>query len=469
MLDSVSFKNIFKNFSFLTISNFINQLVALVVLIKLAKIFNPEQYGVLTFMLTQCQMLVSIADVGLRNIVIRKIARNPENSKSIFFNAFRLKLLAYISVFSIYVLFNYFFTSLNSSQLLLIFSLLLFNCLNNLFESLYWGFQKMITTSILNILSSLFWLSFVFLVPINILNEINLFIALIIFSSIKLLLYVIIISKNQFLRGKINNFKETSIELISECWPYFSLVLLMLPSNYFSINFLDLNAGKSEVGFFNLSNKLVAPILVIINLSLSAIFPNLSILYKKSKSNFNQIVKTSFLIFGLILISICFIFCLFFENVIELIFPVEYYSVLDVSKILVWYVFFMSINTFVGTIWGASNNEKLIFKSSLVNMLIATPILFYSSYYGSLGLAYGYLIGFFIFEIFLWNKFVNSLKLDFKNIFMFWLIALFVFLIIIIIPNNLNMVFKFAILILVTFIQILYFKTNSDIVFNLKK
>ena len=469
MFDSVSLRNIFKNFSFLTISNFINQLVALVVLIKLAKIFKPEEYGLYTFMLTQCQMLVSIADIGLRNIVIRKIARNPENSKSIFFTSIKLKFLAYISVFLVYILFNCFFGSLDSTQLFLIFCLLLFNCFNNLFESLYWGFQEMITTSVLNILSSLFWLSFVFLAPVNIISEINLFIALIIFSFFKLLLYFVIVSKNKLIRGKINNFKETSIELISECWPYFSLVLLMLPSNYFSINFLDLNAGKAEVGFFNLANKLVAPIFVVINLSLSAIFPNLSILYNKSKSNFNQIVKSSFLIFGLTLISICFIFSLFFENVFELIFKSEYYSVLDISVVLIWYVFFMSINSFIGTIWGASNNEKLIFKSSLVNMLIATPILFYSSYYGSLGLAYGYLIGFFIFEVYLWSKFVKSLNLDFNNIFLFWLLALLVFIILIIIPKNLNLILKFPILILVIFVQILFFKTNSDIVLKLKK
>ena len=61
-------KTILINFSALSLSNFINQIISLVVLLKLAKIFDPDNYGPFTFMLIQCQMLVSIADLGLRNI-----------------------------------------------------------------------------------------------------------------------------------------------------------------------------------------------------------------------------------------------------------------------------------------------------------------------------------------------------------------------------------------------------------------
>ena len=61
-------KTILINFSALSLSNFINQIISLVVLLKLAKIFDPDNYGTFTFMLIQCQMLVSIADLGLRNI-----------------------------------------------------------------------------------------------------------------------------------------------------------------------------------------------------------------------------------------------------------------------------------------------------------------------------------------------------------------------------------------------------------------
>ena len=436
-------KLILKNFSILSISNFLNQIIGLVVLLKLAKIFDPDNYGTFTFMLIQCQMLVSIADLGLRNILIRKIARNPNYSSSLFITSLKLKIIFSFILLLIYFVYNSIFSSLSSLQFILIFILLFINCSNNLFESLYWGYQKMTITSVLNITFSILWVSFIYIMPEKLIDIALLFIALIVFSALKLFMYFYYTFRFKILKGKSRSFKSESITLMNESWPYFSLVLLMVPSNYLAINFLELNSDKDELGFFNLSYKILAPILVIINLSMSAIFPNLSILYKKNKDIFLETIKNGFNGFIFFVLICCSLTGVFMEQLILIFLPLKYVPGIKVAQILIWYILLMSLNTFIGTIWGASDKEKLIFKSSVVNMIIATPILYQSSFYGALGLSYGYLISFSIFQLYIWYAFLYSMNFKLKD-------------------------FYFPLTIIpVTFVMNFYFLNNSDLKFKL--
>ena len=114
----------------------------------------------------------------------------------------------------------------------------------------------------------------------------------------------------------------------------------MLPSNYFAINFLELNSDKDQLGFFNLTYKILAPILVIVNLSMSTIFPNLSILFKKNKTIFLETIKNGFHVFIFFIVIICSLAGSFMEELI-LIFTTDMPSI-KVGQILIWYTLLMS-------------------------------------------------------------------------------------------------------------------------------
>lgn len=447
----------FKNFSYITISNFISQIIGLLVVIKIANIFLPSDYGVFTFMLAQCQMIMSISDLGIRNILIRKIARKPELGKKLVIVGFILKFLAIIITCILYYLYNELIGNLNPTHLLLIFLLAFLNCLNNLFESIFWGYQDMIYTSCLNIFWSLTWFFVVNFSSQSAINITYLFKVLIIITSIKVLLYTIVISYQNRITNRLN-FKITkySKNLLSESWPYLSLTLLLLPITYFSNNFLDINSSNEQLGYFNLVNKLMIPFLVIVNIGLTSLFPNLSVLFIKENLIFKYKIKKNLIIFFLLMLTIVVIFTNFSFELVHLFFNPKYSSILKIAQLQVWYVFFMAINTFIGTVWGAANMEKLIFKTAFINMIIATPLLYMGSFYGAIGLSCAYVISFAIFEIYLWNKFLKSFKIHIPNEFTMWISAILLFVMCYFYISNLSLYLRCIFTLMFLVVIILY-------------
>jgi len=84
---------VFKNFSYLTIGGILSQLLAVFVVYKLTYILDPENYGVFTFMFIQAQMIMTLSDLGIKNILIRTISRENDKLQICFKSAFVIKIL----------------------------------------------------------------------------------------------------------------------------------------------------------------------------------------------------------------------------------------------------------------------------------------------------------------------------------------------------------------------------------------
>ncbi len=434
-----------KNASYVTIGGILAQLINLIALIKIAKIFSPSYYGVYTFLGVQEQLLVTLADLGIRNIIIRTIARNKMATNDILVNGILLRMGSTLIVAAIYYIYNLYAGSLSNVYVALICIYVFFNCISNLLESIFWGHQKMLPTALVNVSTSIIWLTTVYFLPLKSFTVQNIFIILFCINVVLAgSIYFIVLKVQKLLMGKIQPFLKSSTALLKESWPYFMLILISIPFGYLTNNYLDINSTKTEIGYFNLTQKLISPVSMVIGFTLSALFPNLSSLWVNDEGKFKRLLVKGIRSFMLVALLCCFMFTLFIDEAVHLILP-KYAPVVKVTQLQIWYVFLMGTNSLIGTIWGATNNEKKFIKSTFINVCISAPILFFGSKYGAIGLSYAYVISFALFEVYLWNDFKKSIKITIPQDKLLWLIAIFLFVVSYYLLDKVGLILKISI------------------------
>ena len=422
-------KLVVKNFLYLTIGNALSQFFLLFATLKITYFLSPEKYGFFSFLTLQSQLLISLADLGTRNVIIRKIARDKTESNKIFKHGLLLRIFSVLVIGIVYSIYNHFNELFSWYELCFIIVLTFFTSVFNLIESIFWGYEKMLLPSLINVFFNGIWFFSLFIINSTYATIDNLFILFVIFNLIKAIVGIFTISKFIKLKRSINNFWGYSKLTLKESWPYLCLSVFMIPISFLPSNFLMFNSNQQEIGFFNLSQKLTTPITLILGFALSSIFPNLSILYLKDQLKFKENIQKGIKIFLMMCFFSCFLFSFLIKLIIPFFFSIEYHAAIKTCQLQIWFVGLMAINSFIGTIWGAANKEKLMFKIGLVNALISTPFLFFGSKYGAVGLSMGYVFSFAIVEPYLWYKFKKSFEIKIKNDFILWLLAIILFII----------------------------------------
>lgn len=427
MLKQILRHKVFKNFSYLTIGTVLAQVISLLTILKITHILVPSEYGVFSFLMVQGTLILTLGDFGVRNIVIRTIARDPKTTNDLIVNGTILRSIALVILILLYIVYNYFLGSLSVTQMALIFVYAFINCISNLFENAFLGNQKMLPSSLINLVYSILWFAAVYVLPANKLNVDNLFDIFLVVNAIKALLFFVFLRYQKLLVGKVENFWISSKKLVKESWPYFVLVLLMMPFSMLSNNFLDLNSTSEQIGYFNLSQKLIGPVSLLIDIGLAAIFPNLSSLWVKDKDQFGKYVSIGFKYFMLLALILCFLFTLFAGDVVRLLFTAKYIPAIKVSQLQIWYLFLTTVDSLMGTILGAVNKEKTILKFGIYKALFCTPFLYYGSKFGALGLSYGYVASLAFFQIYLWVGFKKAMNIPLKQIEILWFSSVVLF------------------------------------------
>ncbi|HET8962746.1 MAG TPA: lipid II flippase MurJ, partial [Chitinophagales bacterium] len=283
--------------------------------------------------------------------------------------------------------------------------------------------QKMFPSSIINLGYSIIWFGIVFFLP-SVGIEVNIiFLLYILINFVKFILYWASLKHHKLLVGHIKNFRTSSKQIVKESWPYFVLILIMLPLTSLSNNFLDINSTKEQIGYFNLSERLIGPLSLLITMMLTAIFPNLSALWVNDKAKFHNYLSKGFKIFMLVSMIFCFLFTMFAKEVVDLLFPKSYLPAVAVCQIQVWFLFLTSIDSLLGVVLGAANKEKLILRFGILYFMVCTPALYYGSNYGALGLSLSYVISFGSCLLYVWIIFKKSLNIKIRNDGYIWLLA----------------------------------------------
>jgi O-antigen/teichoic acid export membrane protein len=424
-----------KNFSFLTISNFFNQFTLVFASIKIARTLGPVDFGGYTYIYIQAILFAVIAELGLRAIVIRTIARNPERAKSIFLSAVSLQLLGLVFSASLLIIYQYYNPAIESSLIILVIAnIFLINFWGNC-ESIWQGVQRMSIPAIINVLYSIVWVAFILISPLNNFTIVYLYKNYILIQVLQTVtLFAFLLLTKGILSGPISFISDVKTILSESVYYYFN-ALIALPTNALSNNFLEMNSSKPQLGYFNTSNRLISPVKTVTSLGFTAIFPNLSVLWINDRVNFYKKLQAGFPLLIVFFGCICFGFVMISKELVLILFGEAFLPSYAIIKYQIWFLFMFSLHSFIGTIWSSTNNHKILTIWSIINTVIATPLLFFGSKYGGLGLSYAYIIAYFITFPFIFYYFKKSIDLKI-DVTKEALLVLTLFIISCILPND---------------------------------
>ena len=188
----------------------------------------------------------------------------------------------------------------------------------------------------------------------------------------------------------------------------FFLAVLTAISNQFPVLILEARSSIEQVGIYNAGAKLLNPVKLLLAISLTAIFPNISSYYLKNKALFIAVVSNGIIVFFTIGAMVGFVFMLFSDTLIVIIFGGDYADAAKVISIQVWYTVLYSIFSLMGTTLGAIGKQKQLSFLSLGYAVVALPVYWIGSKNGAVGLATSFLIAACINFVYHWAYFKNA-------------------------------------------------------------
>lgn len=432
----ISFKSltsnnkILKNFSVLTLSNAFTQFLLIFTSIRIARSLDPLLFGTYNLLQLHISIFVVIASFGLRNIIIRSIARDKSIVKKIFLISMVIRAVGFLLSIFLFCSFFFLYGSYDILLFILVIQCILSTVIFDVLESIAFGLEKMEFSGIINLLSTLFWLLTILLIPKNQISLHLIFGLLVFFNSVKTIIYFLSIYKANYIKGfsEQNIGRVEVVSFLKECFPYYYLGLFTLLSNQIPLLFLQYRSGVEQIGYFNIANKVLMPINLVLTTALAAIFPNLSRLFVANYPQFIKNVKLIFILIALFSITGAFGVTLFRQEVIHLMYGEKYVSSSLVLGYQCWYIAIYSCVCLIGTILGAINKQKQLSYMSIVCTVIQVPILWYGSKYGAQYLSAAFLVATsitFIIHVYVINLYLkNDLSyLFYFKIFLIYIIA----------------------------------------------
>jgi O-antigen/teichoic acid export membrane protein len=459
-IKKITNNKVIQNFSFMTVGNMVSQVLSLITILKITQYFAPEDFGLYTFITSQGLLLLNISDLGIQPIIVRSIARDPEKTSDLILNGLLLRILTILILTGLYIFYNNLFGTLSIQEVLLVSLCGFVNAIWTVLEYAFLGNQKMFFASFIKIIYGLLWFGFVFLLPeklFTVYNLIFIFVLLNVFQGIGLGIYL---KKKQMMQGRKSSFIISTKKILQQSWPYFSVMLIMIPVQQFYNIYLELNSTVEEIGFFNLARRFLAPVQMVLNYAILAAFPSLSALWVTDQKKFYNLLTNGFQYFLIIGMSMALMFNFFIKDIVMILFTKEYLPAVIVTQMQVWFTFLMAVNYTISTVLGAINKEKLMFNLAVLNGLISIPMMYYSSQFGAYGLSVAYVLSFAVFEIILWKTFRKLIPIKIKNEFICWFLAIALFLCSSFLINDLELKVKIILSIIICLIVGIYFFKN---------
>lgn len=404
---------ILKNWSILTASNLAGQILGMFATIIVARSLIPAEYGYYSLIMIYADMGLIIAGLGMRQILIREVSRNPEFARQYLKKIALIQFLVSIPVV-VFIIVRFQFThedlhTASAASVVLMYSLLMWQ----LFNGIAFSHENFTMPALINLAERMVWLLVLWLLPKQWLNLTNI---AFIFVSIQLagsfLLMYLVYSKN-YLAPVV---KKSSVNLIKMAAPLYWVELLVIITDQLPILFLSSNSPSEEVGFFYASLKLILPVEMMIMTLLLVIMPSLSKAHGDSLL-FNRLVKNSIMAIIIIGIAVASVTTILSTEIIYIIFGERYEATVMVLSYQVWFAIIVALLDFMGTALIASNNQKKLGIISTIAAFVYVPIMWYSSYYGAIGLAIGFLTVGVINVIYWWPIFqkLHGYPISFKT------------------------------------------------------
>lgn len=420
------FMKYFKNTSWLFAEKILRMVVGLLVGVWVARYLGPEKFGLLSFAQGFVGLFTIFATLGLDEIVVRELVKDESKRDSLVGTTFWLKLFGAFFVLLV-LAFAVSFTSNDHETNILVFIIASatifqsFNIVDFYFQSKVMG--KFVAYA--NIIS-LFISSIVKIALILSHASLLAFAWVVLFDSFVLACgFIYFFLKHSTFRIKnLIFYKSTAIDLLKDSWPLiFSGGVLMIQARIDQVMIKEM-INSTEVGFYSAAIKLIEAFGFIPVMLKISLYPSILNSKKVSNENYQNRLLNFYRLNFILFLAVAIPIFLFSEQIVLLLFGIQYQSVGILLSIMVIRLFFTNMGVARSTY--ILNENLMIF--SLITMTLGTITNITLNYlwiplYGSKGAIIATIISFFV-TIFLLDIFYlktrNNVILQFNGIFTFY-------------------------------------------------
>lgn len=459
-------RTIFKNMSWLFVSQIIGSICGFVWTILIARYLGVSDYGIMNFAISFTGIIAITMDLGISTHIVRHIATDYDSAPKYLGNAIPLK-----SIFS-------FFTFLLALiililmkcdeitiQITLLFTIQriftsMFGLFNGSLQAVEEGKYQAIGNILLNILLLIFMLISIIgdfgLYGITLAYVIaNLLVAIFLYLTVKK-----IITKPKFELNIEFCKKITLYSIPFALTSFFGIVL-------YSVDMIMLTNMVSSYanGIYSAAYKLISVLTMFYTVYSAVIFPVMSRLYKNEKNLLVVSFEKSIKYFMLLIIPISFATILYSTDIVVLFFGHEYIETSSVLSILIITVPLSFIDAICINLLNASHKERYVTSTYLIatttNIILNFFIIPKYSYDGA---AFTNILSDIILTIFLFYSIYKLNSMPKKKLYLdlFKIITASIILYVILSVLNLNMWLALPIGIIIYFIAIIVMKTYDE-------
>lgn len=360
-------KTLFKNVSWVTLSQVIVNLCAFFWTIAIARYLGVNEYGILSFAISFTVLLGMGTDIGMSTYTTRELSRDKSKVKKFINNIIPFKIILSILVFIFTALILYLlgYSYLAIEVALLISIETIFICMIKFMNGVFQAYENLKYNSIGDIIASFSLLIFSF---ICIIFDLGLLFAALAYTLAYLvyLFYITHYISKEFGRPKFEFDFGFWKKVAKESIP-FGLSIFFY-TIYFSIDVVMISflVGDYPTGIYNSAYKIVSVFVGFYVIYQYVIFPLMSKLFTEDanllKISYEQSIKYSLLILLPISIGVF----LYAPQIINLIYSHGYALAAIPMKILIWTVIFLFINGVATSLLNSIDKELSVTKIYII-------------------------------------------------------------------------------------------------------
>ena len=364
-------QKIFKNTSFLTISEVVQKVLLFFLIIYAVRVLGAVNFGKYSFAVAFTYFFLFISELGLTTVITRDVARDTTKTQQYFSNLFLFKLVLFlIAYILIYILINLLGYPKLTILVVMIFAVVtLGDDVNSFLLAFFKAHQNMGYVAISKILQNCLIFIFGGLALYLGYGVIGFGLAFAGATIITILISVIVI--RQYVSYKSLSFKPRFVynKLKVSLW---FVVITILQYIIFKIDtvMLSLMKGDAEVGIYNSAYIIITSLLFIPGVYCTVAYPLLSKFFLSSKTSLMRLVGLSskYLLAITIPMSVG-LFCLA-EKIISLIYSPEFIDSAKSLHILAPALFFLFFNYLLYNIAYAVNLHKKMIIPFIVGAIL---------------------------------------------------------------------------------------------------
>ena len=381
-------KTIFKNMSWLLISQIIASICAFIWTVLMARYLGVSKYGIFGFATSFTSILAVTVDLGINTHIIRHVATDYDSAPKYLGNAMPLKSIFGIGtmILTLIILILMKTDELTLTVTLLFAIEMIIKSFTSLLNGSFQAFEEGKYQGIGNTILHVILLIFILITMFTDFGLIGIAISYILANAIALT-YAYYSFNKHITKPKFELDLEFCKEITILSIPF--AVIGLLYTIYYSIDIVMLTnmVGSYASGIYNATYKLISVLTLFYSVYTAVIFPVMSRFFNDDESmlliSFEKSIK--YLMFVIIPLAIATV--LYSTDIIQLIYGHKYDAASSVLSILIWTVCLLFISGAANSLLNASHKEVAVTKiyaiAAIFNIALNFILIPYLTYNGA--------------------------------------------------------------------------------------